>query len=189
MLSGNKCDFPFHFKYNYDRLLIYGMSGSGKTYLVKRITECLKSNGYKYKVLNGNYIDYNKDEVFDIVDFDMHKTLNEFLRMGVREAPITLIFEDLTTIFYDSYVPKILQATLFVGRKIGIGFIFITHRLRRIPTVIPENSNKIILFRPTDLRDIQILAIPDVAKNINLLGKHQFIYFSHEDGKYYIAKA
>lgn len=182
------CNLPFKFRYNYDRLLVYGMSGSGKTYLVKRILECMDGNGYRYKILNGNLTDYDKKHIFELIDFDMHKTLKEFIKYGVENAPITLIFEDLTTIFYDNYIPKILQATLYVGRKIGLGFIFVTHRLRRIPSIIPSNSNKVIIFKPTDLRDLQILAIPNISKNIYELTGHQFIYYDNERGDYYIAQ-
>ena len=187
-MFNHNCRIPFSYRYNYDRLLIYGLSGSGKTYLTRKIIECLKEKGYRYKVLNGNTIDYQKDELFEMINFDMHKTLNEFVKYGVMNVPITLIFEDLTTIFYDNYIPKILQATIYTGRRIGIGFIFITHRLKRIPTIIPMNANKVIVFKPTDLRDLQILAIPNIQKNIYYLKQHQFIYYDVERGNYYIAK-
>ena len=182
------CNLPFRFRYNFDRLLIYGMSGSGKTFVVKQILECLREKGYRYKVLNGNTVDYHKNDIFEMVDFDIDKTLKEFTAYGVKNAPITLVFEDLTAIFYNNSIPKILQAAILTGRRIGIGFVFITHRLRRIPSIIPSNSNKVIIFRPTDVRDLQILAIPDLNKNIGKLKKHEFLYYSYEDGQYFIGK-
>ncbi len=184
----NKCSIPFSFKYNYDRLLVYGMSGSGKTYLVKKIIECLREEGYHYKVFNGNIADYNKNDLFDTVMYDPLKSINDFMQYAIQNAPITLVFEDITTIFYSTKIPRLFQALLFTGRRIGIGFIFITHRVRRVPSIILSNSNKIVLFKPSDKRDLDVLAIPDITKNVYELQKYQFIFYNVENGDYYIAK-
>jgi len=184
----SKCNIPFKFIYNYDRLLIYGMSGSGKTYLVKKIIECMRSQSYNYKVFNGNPIDYNKNDLFETITFDPIKSLKDFMIYAVKNAPITLVFEDLTTIFYSNDYPKLFQYLLFTGRRIGIGFIFITHRIKRIPSIIITNSNKVIVFKPSDLRDLDTLAIPKISKNIYQLNKHEFIFYNVENGDYYKAK-
>ena len=182
----DKCNIPFPFVYNYDRLFIVGTSGSGKTYLTQKICKCLQKDGYQYAVLtHGN--EYNRKYTYDI-GYDVQKAIENFTIYGVEHAPITLIFEDIPTLFYSPAIPKVFQMLLVRGRHMGIGFIFISQTTRRIPTLILANSNKYVLFKILDDRQLSLLNIPNLKEKLLNLKKYEFFYYDKDTGKEFKAK-
>jgi len=187
MIINKSCKLPISFNYNYDRLFIAGASGSGKTYLTQKITKCLQYEGFNYAVItHGN--EYNKKYTYDI-GYDVQKAIENFVIYGVEHAPITLIFEDVPTLFYSPSIPKVFQMLLLRGRHMGIGFIFITQTTRRIPTLILANSNKYVLFKILDDRQLSLLNIPDLQNKLSNLQKYEFYYYNKDNGEEFKAHA
>jgi len=182
-----KCSLPISFSYNYDRLFIVGMSGSGKTFLTQKIVKCLEKNEYRYAVLTHGK-EYNVKNMYDI-GYDTLKAIENFVIYGVQKAPITLIFEDVPTLFYSPSIPKVFQMLLLRGRHMGIGFIFISQSTRRIPTLILANSNKYVLFKILDYRQLSVLNLPDLQTKLLALKKYEFYFYDKDSGTEFKAKA
>ncbi len=186
-MIGSTCILPFPFSYNYDRLFIAGASGSGKTFLTKKILRCLDKKHYKYAVLTMGK-EYSPARTFD-VGYDPVKAVEQFCMYGVEHAPITLVFEDLPTLFFTPKPPKIFQMLLVRGRHLGVGFIFITHSTTRIPTIILSNTNKYVFFKILDTRQLAVFSIPELEKHLLPLKQYQFYYYDRDTGQNGIFKA
>ncbi len=170
------------FKYNYDRMLVVGRSGSGKTTFV----HYLLKNVPKYIVLTQKIDDLYPKKHIRILNDDIDKSINDFISEGIRKAPITLVFEDLPSYLYSSKLPKLFRYVLINGRHIGIGLIFISQRFYTIPVLVRVQSNLHVYFASA-LGDYNEL--PDSIKNmVTPLKQYEYIMANYDTGQISINK-
>lgn len=168
--------------YNYDRLLVIGMSGSGKSYFVNELMDQV-SKRYKYRVFSMKLNDhYPRKNVYIPQSEDLEQEIDEFVKYGLLHAPITLVWEDLPNYLFNvKKMPILFKRYLIMGRQVGIGHVFISQKLKGIPTLIPMQCNKYAIFKTVDLRDFQMLRLPniDVLTSLNL---YHFLYYDLDTG-------
>ena len=162
--------------YNYDRILIIGRSGSGKTSLVYSLTKKLPN----YLVLTQKTDDFYPKKHIRLLGDDIDKSVNDFIKEGIKKSPITLIFEDLPSYIYTSNLPEMFRKMLINGRHIGIGMIFISQRYYTIPVLVRVQSNIHIYFQ-SSIDDYSSVS-PDIYRIIDSLGQYQYCIVNYDNG-------
>ena len=178
--KSNRSRIPF--VYNYDRLLVLGMSGSGKTYFSNGLVRLIGKH-YNYMVFTMKVDDfYPRDHIYIPKSEDLETEINEFVKYGLFHAPITLAWEDIPNYLYGvKKLPLYMKKYLIMGRQVGIGHIFITQKLKGIPTLIPMQSNKYALFKTVDMRDFQLLRLPSIDNLVDI-PRYKFYYYDVDKG-------
>nr|ACD75443.1 AMDV5_3 [uncultured virus] len=170
-------------KYNYDRILVIGRSGSGKT---RFISELLKDVP-NYLVLTQKVNDYYLKRHIILLNNNIEESINDFIHKGIKNAPITLIFEDLPSYIYTSRLPHQFQNILLTGRHIGIGCIFISQRYRTIPVLLRTQSNIHIYFQSA-IDDYSILP-KSVRDKLYALKQYESLIYNYDNGEIYMKSA
>jgi len=170
------------FQYNYDRMLVIGRSGSGKTYFVSQLLKHVPN----YLVLTQKSNDYYPKNHIILLNYDIEESVNNFIIEGIKRAPITLVFEDLPSYIYGNTLPEKFRFALINGRHIGIGMIFISQRYRAIPMLIRVQSNIHVYFQSA--KDDYMLLSPSIRHYIDLLKEHQALIVNYDNGKMWLKK-
>ena len=168
------------FKYNYDRILVIGRSGSGKT---KFISELLKDVP-NYLVLTQKISDFYPKSKIVLLNDNIEESVNEFIKKGIKKAPITLVFEDLPSYIYSSKLPELFRKILINGRQIGIGLIFISQRYKSIPVLVRVQSNIHIYFQSVN---DDYITLPNYYRNLlGNLKQYECLIVNYDTGETYI---
>ena len=170
------------FKYNYDRILVIGRSGSGKTYFVYNLLKHVPN----YLVLTQKQNDYYSKKHIILLDYDIEESVNNFIIQGIQRAPITLVFEDLPSYIYTSKLPEKFRYALINGRHIGIGMIFISQRYRAIPVLIRVQSNIHVYFQSA--KDDYMLLPISIRQYLEQLKEHEALIVNYDTGQMWLKK-
>ena len=170
------------FQYNYDRMLVIGRSGSGKTYFVFQLLKHVPN----YLVLTQKQNDYYPKNHIILLDYDIEESVNNFIIEGIKKAPITLVFEDLPSYIYSSKLPEKFRYVLINGRHIGIGMIFISQRYRAIPVLVRVQSNIHVYFQSA--KDDYMLLPLSIRQYLEQLKEHEALIVNYDTGKIWLKK-
>jgi len=167
------------FNYNYDRMLVIGRSGSGKT---KFVSDLLKSVP-NYQVLTQKVSDFYPKSKIVLLGDDIQQSVNDFIKKGIKKAPITLVFEDLPSYIYTSNLPEMFRKILINGRHIGIGLIFISQRYKTIPVLVRVQSNIHVYFQ--SVSDDYITLPLYYREYLNNLNQYEALIVNYDTGEIY----
>ncbi len=171
-------------RWNYDRLFVLGRSGSGKSTLVASMIRAARA---PYLVFAPDATDarkglYSPDRVATFSGREPLDDLDDFIIEAFKHAPITIVIEDLPAIFYRNEVTSVFRNALLTARKFGVGFIFVTQKLKGVPTIIPASCNKMFVSNVDDTREIDVIRSFDIS-HLERLNKFEFLYVDRETGE------
>lgn len=171
-------------RWNYDRVFVLGRSGSGKSTLVSTMIRTARA---PYLVFAPDATDarkglYAQDRVMTFSGREPLEDLDDFIIEAFKNAPISIVIEDLPSIFYRNEVTKVFRNALLTARKFGIGFIFVSQKLKGIPTIIPASCNKMFVSNVDDTREIDVIRSFDI-RHLERLNKFEFLYVDRETGE------
>jgi len=168
------------FHYNYDRLLVIGRSGSGKTRFISQLLR----NVPNYLVLTQKVNDFYPKSKIILLNADIEQSVNDFILKGIKKAPITLVFEDLPSYIYTSNLPELFRKVLINGRQIGIGLIFISQRYKTIPVLVRVQSNIHVYFQSA--KDDYMILPYSYRQYLDKLKQYEALIVNYDTGDIYI---
>lgn len=128
----------------YDNYLVIGMTGEGKTSLVKKMVE--GTNLFVFDV-NNEWLDCSFDtrakRARFIGDYE------EFLLLTMVRKNSNCIFEDATG-FVSSNITKVFNKCMVAKRHNKNNYFFFFHSIADVPPAIARKMNYLILFKTGD---------------------------------------
>lgn len=170
MKSKQKSKKPFlNFLPKYDeRMMIIGMTGSGKTFFAEKILRWRDNvivydtkgqidwEGYQtvtsfseLKSCSAKKIRYKPK----LEDWYNEEPANEFFSYVYHRGDSTLYVDEVATACYDGQIPFWLHGIMSRGRELGVSFIGSTQRPKRIPLSLLSESERWAIFRLNLMED------------------------------------
>ena len=126
--------------------IVVGARGNGKSHFVKRTTQHVHESRFRVYDVQGEYYDYDDDELLP----DMDEFLQEVLFM--RESVI--VFEEATVFFSNKGCDKKIKK-LLVGARHNKNTVFLLfHSIRSIPLELYELTDYVVIFNTLDIEEI-----------------------------------
>lgn len=177
-----------------ERMLIVGMTGSGKTFLAERILRwrdnviaydtkgLLDWEGYEtitsfgtLKKSKSKYIRYKPP---DNLIYKNEEAAEEFFNWVYQRGDTTLYVDEIAQTCYKGFLPYSLHGILSRGRELGVSFVGSTQRPKGIPISLFSESERIACFKLRNYDDgkriEQSIGVP--ASNLVKLPKRYFYY-------------
>lgn len=132
-----------------DRILLLGESGTGKTYIAKKIVESAPQ-----RIICTPHADEWKQEPNRVVTMN-EQALLEAIGKGLDEGNLVMVLDDLDVTIKKTERDPRLNYLLMGPRHRGIGWVIISRRTTDLPTLIFKQANKVYIFQtdlPQDLK-------------------------------------
>lgn len=164
-------------------ILIFGRTGSGKTYLVKRLIS--KLNRIIIIDALGEYTDgiifYNLSDLIDYIEKDFNRETFKYIIRFTNDEEIEILFDlifyisSLTLVVEESeiYISAYIKQSNFLklvryGRHKDISIIAVARRVTELSNDVRSQANQIISYKQILKKDIDYLKYLGFTKVENL---------------------
>lgn len=183
-----------------DRVIFLGKTGSGKTYLAKKLIKQYKrvvvydAKHELGELTTEDYITSNLSELKEIIQehnfltvyqpFDLDKeSFDGFCKTVFNRGNLTLFFDEISyiSLTQEGYFNKILR----MGRSRGIGCWLCAQRPSWIDQFILSEAEHYFIFQmqlKADRQKICGVLGEEAEDKINSLKKYHFLYFNYHQG-------
>jgi DNA helicase HerA-like ATPase len=146
-------------------LIIVGMTGSGKSTLVKKyIAPVARSRLWLHDV-NGEYFP-DEPEI----------PIDDFITVAAKLRESVIVFEEATIFFSNRGSNKIMRDILVRKRHRHNCIILVFHSIRSIPVYIFDLCNYVTLFRTNDTEDLVRTKNPLLLNAFEKVKNKKFVY-------------
>lgn len=178
-----------------ERMLVVGMTGSGKTFFAEQILRW-RDNVIVYDTkgqidwenytLVSSFNELKKCKAKNILykpqlqDWYNEEPADDFFNWVYHRGDTTLYIDEVATACYDGRIPFWLHGIMSRGRELGVSFIGSTQRPKRIPISLLSESERMAIFRLKVFEDAKRISqtIGIEAEDIMKLPKRYFYYSS-----------
>ena len=178
--------------YSKIRVLILGKTGTGKTFLLKKIMKKVTVKRFVVFDLNEEYNEqykndtiifydlksfisfyntYKKEEFCFIIRFKDEEEIETLLNLLTTQKKLMLIIDEASYFFQKN--SKALQKILRFGRHNNIGFIAVSRRVFELSKELRALIYTIISFKQTEQTDLKQLEFLGLT-NLNALKQYEY---------------
>ncbi len=151
----NVADFPKPFT-----LTMCGRPDSGKSFIARHIIACCQSGSDKNKKFQEIHVIHGCESTTEYDDIEVTSIRADIPSYSEFDPDIhtLLIFDDTDwTTLSSEDLQKISELTRFGRSHCNISQMYLTQSYFRLPKIIKDMSNVFVLFRPTDLDELNTL--------------------------------
>lgn len=184
-----------------ERVAVVGMTGSGKTVLVKKFCQQYnravfidfkkENSDLENTLITSNYeeaikhIDSNSNFFIVLQPLDLNEeTFDQFCEEIFNRNNLTLIFDEIYFICF----PKVCEfhgKLIRMGRSKGIGLVHCTQRPNYVDQALLSESNHFFIFRlqlEGDRKKVEGIIGQDLTEPMKELNEYEFLYYNYKEG-------